>query len=455
MMNLTPEAFYRQRDGRTDLASPNTAYQRVPTALIADPTWATTPQGQVAILTAANILSRWCRTVTLDIPPAPLVEPLKGRARNLVELVLETMRDADPFGTFTPGTANGDALALHLGLNGPCQSNTYHAYGSDWHATVATRPITQLTALDARNPIGAIGAACLGTASLFMHAVGQERYWDDPLTINFFSLISGPDAQTPFPEEISLGRSLLVGAGAVGSNLAYFLTLVPTVGRIAVIDHDPVKILNLNRSLLLTNCDVRQNKANVTARLLQRHGVDATPFPQSYDEFIASEAATIWEKPDLIIPAANEQDVRWKLATTYPPLMIYGTTDNDWGAHLGRHIPLKEECLACRYPPEFQPAALACATGPMPDAQPHEPDAALPFLSPLAALLALAELSKVQLPGYPFHGNRAFIDIAGRPQQIAPVHAEELVGCGACASRRGEVFSRFHRDRRWTSLSAP
>lgn len=126
MTHPTPEEFYRQRDGRTDLASPNTAYQRVPTALIADPTWATTPQGQVAILTAANILSRWCRTVTLDIPPATLTGSLEGRASNLRELVRETMRAADPFGEFEPGRANREVLALHLGLKGPKRSNTYH-----------------------------------------------------------------------------------------------------------------------------------------------------------------------------------------------------------------------------------------------------------------------------------------------------------------------------------------
>lgn len=455
MTSMTAAEFYEQRDGRTNLASPNSSYQRIPAALIVDPDWAATVPGQIAVLVSSNILARWCRTVTVAAPRTPLVGPLAGRGNDLLDLVLETMRQADPYGTFMAGYPPPERPSLFLGPEGPRNDRIFHAYGSDWQTTASTEPIDAMRTSDPRNPIGAIGAACFGTARLFMHIVGQEHGWSDPLFIDFFNMAGAPGDAMPFPSRASLGVAQLIGAGAVGSNLAYFLTLTTVVGRIAVVDLDAVKALNLNRSLLQTISDVGSNKADVTAEFLRRHRINAEAFPVSYDTFLDSGGDADWGFPDLIIPAANEQDVRWKLASRYPPLMIYGTTDNNWGAHLGRHIPFREECLACRFPREFQPAGLACSVGPLPDAEQNAPDAALPFLSSLAALLALAELAKAQLDGYPFHGGRAAIDIAGRPQQVAPAHAAPIAGCGACASRRRRVFSQLHGGRLWTSLSEP
>ena len=96
----SPEEFYALRDDRTNRCISNRSYQSTVCAVSLSPEIAQTLSGQVMFLAAANLLSRWCRTVTLVVAPiAP--HPLLGLGTNdLSEAILSQMRDADPFGAF-------------------------------------------------------------------------------------------------------------------------------------------------------------------------------------------------------------------------------------------------------------------------------------------------------------------------------------------------------------------
>jgi hypothetical protein len=443
------ENFYFERDGRTDLVSISSDYQEVGVHLAIDPEWAKTYSGQVALVVAGNLLSRWCRDVIVHVPDVALEKQLRRGEGRLIELVLNSMRSADPYGRFELGEAEHSRLKLYLGPNGPSESGWSHAFGDGWGAFESTRPLNQ-SKFDAANPIGAMGAACLGVASVFMRAVGYPSLWADPLFIDFFNLSPVASVGKPFPRLLELGRTLVVGAGAVGSSLLYLLTFLPSQGHILIVDHDPVKALNLNRSLLQFFQDIGQNKAQVAVAYLKQFGVSAEAYPESYKDFLKNGGSL---DVDLVIPAANEFNVRWDLASGYSPLMIYGTTDANWGAYLGRHIPLFEECISCRFPKATPVESMACATAPLPHRKDNDPDAALPFLSPLSAVMALAEICKLQLPGYPFHGNRAQLDLGGFPQRLHPYTSKAKEGCGACESRRAAVFRSLRSGSRWSFLS--
>ena len=448
-MNLTAEEFYAQRDDRTTRVAGVTDYQGRTVTLSIDPQWAATYPGQVAFLTAANILARWCRRVNLVAPAVRLVPLLSTPQADLLHRALEEMRAADPFGVFVTGGQAETDYHLHLGPDGPQGEKTWHALGADWRAVVSGSPLARPSA-ESLNPIGAMGAACLGVAAVFRAACSMVGARIETDVLDFFSFSdSAATGVPPFPKKIELGSALMVGAGAVGGCMLYFLRMLPVGGSLEVVDHDVVKFLNLNRSTILGIDDVGQPKASVAEAYFAGHPLTVKGHAVDYRSYLeARRRAAV----DLVIPVANEMGVRWDLANGTPPLMVYGSTGTDWSAHLGRHIPFREDCLSCRFSQAVEPQ-MACASGAIEAPEAAQPDAALPFLSSLAALLAVAELCKLQLEGYPFHGNRVAVNVAGDWVQRRTAQTEPQSGCGACRSRRIEVFRVLRGETRWAGLT--
>src|SRR5206468_6987475 len=67
-----------------------------PVLLRTDAPYAARYDGQVAVLTAANLLARMTPAVALDIPAVPLAASLPWAGRDLKDYVLQTMFEADP-----------------------------------------------------------------------------------------------------------------------------------------------------------------------------------------------------------------------------------------------------------------------------------------------------------------------------------------------------------------------
>lgn len=122
------------------------------------------------------------------------------------------------------------------------------------------------------------------------------------------------------------------------------------------------------------------------------------------------------------------------------------------GVNFGRHIPLVEDCLLCRYPEEPGDQTFACGTGAVPS--PHAGktvDAARPFLSPLAALLAVAEIAKLQLPEYPANHNYAYLDLKGPLTLIPHVPLRPQPTC--LCRQQYRIFTIFNGGTRYAYLS--
>ncbi len=447
---MTAEEFYAQRDNRTNMMVENNDYQLVAVTLSINSSWAQTYPGQTAFLVAANILSRWCRQVTLECPVTKLDPRLTINEPMLHDRAMREMRDADPFGRFEHGQAVPGSLRLHLGPDGPEGQDVWNAHGHGWRATISRSASHDQTS-DVGNPIGAMGAACLGVAALFIQATRQAVFWAEPSVINFFDF--GGNAQTSmpgFPDQIDLGNALMVGAGAVGGAILYLLRMLPVAGRLDVVEHDVVKILNLNRSPLIGMKHVGQPKVKAAEQHFLGHALSVVTHAMTFDQYMEKTRNL---NADLIIPVANEHNVRWDLANNNPPLLVYGTTGSDWSAHLGRHIPFVEECLACRFHNESLAPAMTCSSGAIQAEQSVLPDAALPFLSVLAGLLAVAELCKLQQQGYPFHGGRVAINVGGNPSAVFPVSPAPRADCGACNRKSAPVFNILRGQTRWATLS--
>src|SRR6266516_4320496 len=112
------DEFYALRDDRTNRCVATYDYQRISCAVIVSPGVASTVCGQTMLLASANLLSRWCRQVTIALPATEAHPLLRMGRGDLGELVLAQMRDADPFGDFQTTGAAADVaceIELHIG----------------------------------------------------------------------------------------------------------------------------------------------------------------------------------------------------------------------------------------------------------------------------------------------------------------------------------------------------
>jgi hypothetical protein len=184
---------------------------------------------------------------------------------------------------------------------------------------------------------------------------------------------------------------------------------------------------------------VRQNKAAVAAAL-----VGGTPLAAWYHE-LDHDAI----KPDLVLPLANEHEVRRLVAARGEPVVLHATTSRTWEAQLHRHIPDRDDCIVCRMPEAQAGPRFGCATVALPRADSQSSDGALPFLSATAGLLLVAGLFRLR------HGV-----LAGGPENLYAVCFANLrraarVGVCRCDCGRGlspGVRRRVHAGRRWSHL---
>ena len=254
--------------------------------------------------------------------------------------------------------------------------------------------------------------------------------------------------------QASLGRVLVVGCGAIGSAILYLLPLTGLGGEFDLVDPDRVQIPNLSTAPLFFADHVGKLKVEVAADHLKRNDLAAVPHPLWFDEAVATGRIFV-ERPDLVIPAANERDVRRAIQHQAPPLQVYGTTGRNWDAFLGRHLPLREDCLACRFPWPRSAGVptLACGSGTLPAVPEAETPvtATLPFLPTAAALMAVAELVKTELPGYPGNANFACLDFLGTLGDFLVVPHMSRPGC--ICDGQGYIWRSLNEATRFAELS--
>jgi hypothetical protein len=406
-MKMTADEFYALRDHRTNLCVTTPDYQRASCVVRASN--ATRFTTQLTLLVACNLLSRWSRTVWIDIPPVYCHPEIGAPNVLLHDRLIAEMRGADPFGNFQILTERRpDALEL---LIGPGTQNSGRAVMIDavgWLASNGIR-LSEMSFNDEDlNPFGAITAACIGVAEVFRRATDTEVPDVRPFIFDTFGLQfveQSRAAGRSFPPSQQLGKILMIGAGAVGSSAMFCLKYTGMIARVTCVDFDNVKTINLNRSPMLMFGDVAQKKVEALQRSLSSSRIAIEPFVGQWSEFVASKGRGHL-KYDLWLPLANEHGVRWSIANNFPPLLIHASTGTSWAVNFGRHIPLRGECLADRFPDSANHSAFQCATGRIVTPQ-GTIDAALPFLSCFAGMLIAADIVRSRVQGYPHPPNFA------------------------------------------------
>ncbi len=415
---LTAEEFYRLRDDRTNRCTDRRGYQRAPCTVYLSPSVSNTLAGQVMLLASANLLSRWCRHVTLVVP-ATVVDPALGLGDGLLgEVVLEQMCDADPFGEFsaTAKVKRQEGVMLCIGEDGVVPSGSRQVFINSvgWLAGVSSDHAVSLPGGDKENPLGAVAAACLGGALVFKLATGLpkvHRLQKEVFDLFRLDWVEMSECGS-WPPHADVGQLLMVGAGSVGSSVAYCIRLSGIRGSVTIVGHAVVKIENLSRSPIFSLGSIRNAKAAVVADFLEGGGLSVAAEGIRWNTYVEQHERSSYPF-DIWLPLANEDGVRYAMQHGVPPLMIHASTTANWGVNHGRHLPIEDDCLVDRFPAEAVTAEdLACSTGRVSDNGVNV-DAALPFLSLFAGLLVTADLVRTQLEDYPQVPNFALFDWYG------------------------------------------
>lgn len=441
----SPDEFYSARDNRTNMYFGIAPQYTTAKALVtADDGYLSSLAGQVALMVSVNLLSRWCRHVQVEVADVRRFDALGGG--NLVAEAMAQARDADPYGTF--GFGRECDLHLHIG-NAPPTTSAKHLTvisSRGWTAAVRRRPGGLTGGGD--NPVAAAAAAVLGGAQLFRDALGKGDLYPSEFLFDAFlgQPCTAPVDHAAF-QPTELGKVLMVGAGSVGSAAAYFMRLFALLADLTVTDADVVKVENFGRSPLFGVSNLNESKVAAIESALK--GTSVTPHVHAawWHELPGMDLG----KFDILLPVANEYDVRWRLQVGVPPLMVHSSTGKNWNVNFGRHIPGRDDCLLDRFAGFDTPAQTACAAGAVTTPSGNRVDAALPFLSFWAGFLMAADLVRLGVAGYPHTPN--FGSYSFRRDRFTPQLEDHGPRQGCECVRQGEVFAALRSKGRYRSLS--
>lgn len=406
---MNNEAYYRERNDRV-LRYPGA--RRLDgdgwITLTADPVYVATYPGQVAAIVAGNLLARLTPHVALDVPDVELCAPLPWARQGLRETILEQMFHNDPRGRYRESPKT-ETARVHISARG----GDYIVHGSGWYAFVGRgrSPLPQGSDED-HNPIGPAFAAVAAAAELAAHRLRPQSRGHVFNCMDWTEGLSTED-MPPLPVTPGLGNLWTVGAGSVGTSILYFLVMATREFKMTIFDMDEVKRHNIIRSPIFGESDRSENKAQVAERFLRSTGATNVTV-----HAVALDEAGVWGSrpqgcPDILIPTANERNVRSLIEGLYPPIQVYGTTGRSWQMASIQHVPWDGGCSCCLFPESVNESTL-CATdysasGPSGTSDEDTAiDAALPFLSFGAGLMAVADMLKLEIQGYRGRTRRAF-----------------------------------------------
>lgn len=452
------EEFYDKRDDRTLRVTDTTDYRNAPVLVTGDMGRLSTFAGQVTLLTAVNTISRFSRDIDVIIPEFDLAPEIQSQTNRLTEQCRREMQAADPYGDFNVTTDDTDwsyDAALVLGDRAADIEHTVRIDASGWLARVATnRPIEPFTSSEP-NPVGPGVAASYGAAEIFKGITGDSAPSADAFTFDAYHLAyhSGfepIDRRPSIPDRIDLSDVHMIGAGAVGSATLYFTRHLPLSMRLTVIDADQVDYTNLNRSPLFTAHDAVHETSKV--KVAERFLPDTIPtamHDQWYDEYLDEHGRGT---PDVVLPLADERNVRASIQHNYPPIMLH-TTTGGWSVNVRRTIPIKEPCLLCHFPPGQFEQTNECGTGHIyrgRDDEEGQIQGALPFTTPMAGALLTGELIKLNQDHYPITKNNVLVALES-PGSLQSNWNHEP-DCGFCSELDEELYRSLLQGTKFANL---
>ena len=421
---LSEQDWYRERDDRTRRVDEIKGFEDFKVGIIVSDEIEDDSQCQVMTWIICNILARWCRYITLQAPRHVISRLNLSKGDNFNDSIQRALLHIDPYLALKLDQVDEnrmDALCVIGNQIGQFSKKAIWIGCDGWLTGIGTYPRKNFhDRIKCENVLGASFAACLGSAALFRRATAKGAIEEQELwysLADFKKSASKSELKNPpFINNWEFGHVHQPGCGAVGSSFDYLLALTNWRGNIDLIDFDTVSYSNCNRTLGFTAYHAVHKIAKVEAcaEILNFNAaIRVRKFLCDYSQYI-DQGNFFAPPPDLILCLANQRTIWPDIQHNLPPIVLHATTTPNWGVNFGRHIPKKEWCILCRFSDEVKRLHVfipECGKGKVVDEDRAAPIfGVLPFLSPMAAILLLAEMSKMAFSNYPV--NASFINFS-------------------------------------------
>ncbi|WP_171971842.1 ThiF family adenylyltransferase [Mangrovimonas sp. DI 80] len=409
---------------------------------------------QVLSLVLLNIMSRWCRRITVELIDVDCVLKSRGGIR-LKELLTETMKGADPYGDFLFDKVEHESCDIIIDVGGGDFDghDKFWVDSNEWIAGIGYGVKSNSITKDSTQLHGAAYAAAMINSIVFEVYLGLAKkesfqYW---MTLFDFDSSRNPsDLKNPvILNSMNFGNIWQVGAGAVGSNFDYLLSVAECSCNVHIIDYDCVEVSNTSSSLVFNAEDVLGNqklkKVDLCERVLENHeGIRGIAFDGDYNDFIKFRESkeTEIEYPDVLLCFANERNIWSTIQNNEPPITLAATTSNNWTVNFFRHMPFIERCIACSFKSKKIEGKLICSSGLNIDEGVEEKLGSLPFLSFAAAVLIYVELIKLSHFRDSLGGNFGQFPFRNLiKSNIIPMQLDKGDGCNICRDQTRENYT--------------
>jgi molybdopterin/thiamine biosynthesis adenylyltransferase len=303
----------------------------------------TTANGRSCLLDSLRLLVRICPNVTVVLPSdqETLLEEAKGLAQKI------QFGATVQFPAEAEFTAYDAILVIGSRANPGLPLTVVNSNG--WLARVSSVDRDLPAECNIANPIGALGAACLGVGEVFKRLIRlktERGELQNLLTFSFRTYTMGSEDPGPaLPERID-SDFLIVGAGAIGNGLVHLAAHLPYAGQIDVVDRQKFGDENLGTCILIGPEELPKHKALVMEQYLNDHGKRSKGFSEEFGKF----AEHLVEYPSVVLNGLDNIDVRHEVQRTLWPDVIIDGAIGDFMCQVSRHPwPDDVSCLICLF----------------------------------------------------------------------------------------------------------
>ncbi len=313
----------------------------------------TTEVGKLAFLTICNLATR----LGPYVPALALYAPVKLAglmSRVYPRDALSAQAEWILKGAVAPegllrGLAERDDvydLAISIGVPTIRSTERIQVGWNGWMGCVGMDATPSPTA----NPFGAIIAAAMAVSRLHSYQLSLLTKAIHPINatwrLDALTLSQGQSNHV-LPATIRGPRTLLIGAGALGSGFTYALGHLPGLEvDVDALDRDVLKPTNCNRQLTAVYEKAKPERL-LKVEDLKQAWPSINPIPKFYQEFKEAHGCGAG-KYEIAVTGADNAEVRREVGTDLPKVIIDGATGGLMIA-LSRGADPLESCLACRY----------------------------------------------------------------------------------------------------------
>jgi len=334
-----------------------------------EPTLAGRPDARETVILAVNQILRFCPNIALDIPAtdADLLETANALAADI-------HGPTPPVATADVESAAFDAV-LNVGLKVRDDPAWITVSSDGWLARVATATAGARTLPRPRkpyNPLGALGAACLGAGQVFFALIGHPLL-AVPIELSLYSLETGPLGaltQGPvLPENLTID-ALLIGCGGVANGWTYAVKRLPITGRTEAVDHQALRRENIGPYVCAGRASLNKPKTHIVRDVLAP-AIEVIPRPERFRFFKARIGYGQTAVPHIVISALDNPQTRHDVQRLWPTTTIDLAAEDLSAQVIVKYLGDDGICLLNAYaePDEDgnELAQLAAATGLAPD----------------------------------------------------------------------------------------